>query len=200
MRNKIILVGLLAFIMLLSCNEKPKPASENTQNLLSTEEKEEYLKKGKGIASATFATLSSALGKALEKGGVSEAIEICNMAAFPLVDSLSKLHNATIRRTSLKVRNTKNKATTVELKVLESYAADHKSGKTLQAKVEEVDGMVAFYSPIKVQPLCLSCHGKVGETLKEEDYKLIKTLYPQDQAIGYESQDLRGIWSIKFEK
>lgn len=191
---------IFTFLVFSSCTENPKPAHEITPTSMSAEEKEEFVKKGKSITLATFATLSSELGKALEEGVVTKAVEICNISAMPLVDSLSKSHHATIRRTSLRIRNPKNKATAEELKVLEGYQEDVNTGKTLEPKVEEVNGMVSFYSPIMVQPLCLSCHGKVGETLKETDYSLIKNLYPQDQAIDYKSGELRGMWSIQFEK
>jgi len=47
-------------------------------------------------------------------------------------------------------------------------------------------------------PLCEKCHGKIGSTLKEADYASIKSLYPEDMAIGYKTGDLRGMWSISF--
>ena len=59
---------------------------------------------------------------------------------------------------------------------------------------------VAFYAPIKVQDLCLNCHGQPGTDIKAADYDLIKKLYPEDEAVGYKSGDLRGMWSIRFEK
>ena len=55
-----------------------------------------------------------------------------------------------------------------------------------------------FFSPITTQDLCLKCHGKLGETLAVADYAVIKDLYPADDAIGYASGELRGIWSIAF--
>jgi hypothetical protein len=186
--------------MIASCGENPKTNSEKASDLMSAEEKEIFVKKGKSIAMATFSTLSAELGKALSAGGVAEAVEVCNIAAMPLVDSLSKVHHATIRRTSLKIRNPKNAPTEDELKILNSYEEDQKSGKILEPKVQEINGMVSFYMPIKTQPLCLNCHGKVGETLQQEDYALIKKLYPLDQAIDYVQDDLRGVWSIQFEK
>ncbi len=200
MKNKILFVSLIFSLGFFSCNENPKTNQVNEQDELSKGQKEAYLKKGKRIATETFSTLSAELGKALGEGGVSKALELCNIRAYPLVDSLSKVHNASIRRTSLKIRNPKNKASESELAVLKNYEKSHQSGEKLKPKVEEVNGMVSFYAPIMTKPLCLNCHGKVGETLKEEDNATIKSLYPDDQAIGYESEELRGIWSIKFEK
>ncbi len=184
----------------LSCSDSSKTESEKQTDTQTVEQTDVYLKKGKEIALTTFGTLSAELGKALKDGGVPKAIEVCNISAFPLVDSLSKVHNATIRRTSFKIRNPKNAPSSDELKVLSVYAKKHKAGATLQPKVETVNGMISFYAPIMTQPLCLNCHGKVGETMKEEDYKTIKSFYPEDNAIGYNSEELRGIWSIQFEK
>ena len=200
MKKIVLFTSIFVFLAFLSCNENPKPESENTPIELTVEQKEAYVKKGKSIAMTTFNTLSAALGSALKESGVSKAVEVCNISAYPLVDSLSKAHKATIRRTSLKVRNPKNAANESELAVLKSYEKLYQSGEKLKPKVEEVNGMVSFYAPIMTQPLCLNCHGKVGETIKKEDYATIKSLYPNDQAIGYESEELRGIWSIKFEK
>lgn len=200
MRKKALLPVLLIISILLSCRESPKPGAGEKQEAMTAEEKEVYLKKGREIALVTFATLSTELGNALKEGGVSKAVEVCNIAAMPLVDSLSKAHNADIRRTSLKVRNPKNAASETEKEMLMRFEAAQKAGNAPQPEVVEVDGMVAFYAPIVAQPLCLSCHGKPGETVNSDDYSYIKSLYPDDQAIGYSANDLRGMWAIKFEK
>ena len=66
------------------------------------------LKKEAKLPDATFSVLSGQLQKALKAGGLDSAIHYCNLAAMPLVDSLSQLHKAQIRRTSMKVRNPNN--------------------------------------------------------------------------------------------
>lgn len=76
-----------------------------------------------------------------------------------------------------------------------------KSGQALKPIVKQVDDQtIAFYAPIKVNAMCLQCHGKVGETLKSEDYAVIQKYYPNDKAVGYVDGDLRGMWSIQFKK
>lgn len=200
MRKKALLPIFFIISILLSCRESPKPGAGDKQEAMTVEQKEIYLKKGKEIALSTFATLSAELGKAIQEGGVSKAVEVCNIATMPLVDSLSRVHNAEIRRTSLKVRNPKNAASENEKEVLLRFEAAHKAGNAPQPEVVEVDGMVAFYAPIMTQPLCLSCHGNPGETVNPEDYSYIQNLYPEDQATGYSINDLRGMWAIKFEK
>ena len=45
--------------------------------------------------------------------------------------------------------------------------------------------------------MCLQCHGK---QIKPEVSQQIMKLYPKDLAIGYSESEVRGIWSITFDK
>ena len=124
-----------------------------------------------------------------------------HIKAYPLIDSLSGEYNVKIRRTSLLVRNLENTPTNLEKEILNYYADQFDNGEDLLPQVRMLDDKTfAFYAPIKiVSPLCLNCHGKLVETLFEENYKVIREIYPDDKAIGYDLNDLRGMWSITFE-
>jgi len=197
-RNAFLLLSLAMVIMTLGCRQSSDKA---TDNRIGEEEKSAVIEKGRSIAMATFATLSAQLQQAMKEGGAAEAIRYCNLNANTLVDSLSRTHYASIRRTSLKVRNPANKPNTDERKVLDAYAAMAASGSELKPLVELLDqNTVSFYAPISVNAFCLQCHGKVGESLKSEDYAVIKQHYPQDEATGYAEGDLRGMWSIQFKR
>lgn len=190
-----------AMIIVLSCNESPDSETKEPLSKTTKIDNENYMKKGKTIALSTFASLSAELGKALQEGGVATAIEKCNLAAMPMVDSLSRVHKASIRRTSLKVRNPLNKPSQEELMILKAYENQSVQKADLKPMiVENDDQTLSFYAPIKIQELCLNCHGKIGEELNIEDHALIKSLYPNDEAINYNLGDLRGMWSIKFQK
>nr|WP_321540500.1 DUF6132 family protein [Flavobacterium piscinae] len=56
---------------------------------------------------------------------------------------------------------------------------------------------VQFYYPIETNTMCLQCHGK---QIKPEVQRQILKLYPNDLAFGYGENEVRGIWSITFEK
>ncbi|MEK7255034.1 MAG: DUF3365 domain-containing protein, partial [Bacteroidota bacterium] len=175
-------------------------AAPSQRKTLSEMEKTEYLEKGKTIAGATFAALSSRLTAALEEGGVANAVQYCNLVALPLTDSLSKENNAVIRRTSLQLRNLQNAPSDWEQILLHDYQANAQAGKEIKPTVQLLeDSSVAFAAPILAAPLCLKCHGKTGETMTAADYSIIQKLYPQDQATGYSEGDLRGMWSITFK-
>jgi hypothetical protein len=196
--------GLIsAFAILLvvvACQPTDSQKTTKEDNAMDAEQTATYLEKGKMIAKATFTALSGQLKTAMAEGGVPNAVEYCNLVAYPLVDSLSQVHQATIRRTSTKVRNPKDKPTRIEQDVLEQYAKSKEQGEKLQPKVLQLaDGDVAFFAPIMIDAPCLNCHGDVGEVVTEENYALIQSFYPEDQAVGYKMGDLRGMWSITFE-
>ncbi|MBR9922502.1 MAG: DUF3365 domain-containing protein [Bacteroidetes bacterium] len=182
-------------------DEKAESEPRQTEAAAEDLSEEVWMKKGKEIAGATFATLSSNLQKAMQEGGVENAVKFCNLAAYPLTDSLAKVHNAQIRRTSLKPRNPQNAPSPEEKAVLTTYQEQEAAGKELKPLIEEIDPKtIAFYAPIRTNELCLNCHGNPGETLKKSDYAIINGLYPDDAAIGYQAGELRGMWSIQFKK
>lgn len=190
-------LSVLLFLLVLSLGT----CSDEGQMIKTTINENEYLEKGKSIAAATFATLSGNLQKAMQEGGVQNAVSYCNLAASPLVDSLAKVYKADIRRSAILTRNPANNPTAAELSQFKIYRTTHKAGKTMNPAVQSIDAnTVAFYAPIQLMPLCEKCHGVVGETIAAEDYQLIKQLYPQDEAINFKTGDLRGMWSISFQK
>lgn len=201
MRIKSILWVFPVLLILTSCQNNDTTTSDRDQAVLTEAETKAYLERGKSIATATFAALSGQLQSALQEGGVAHAIGYCNTVAYPLVDSLSEVHQAQIRRTSEQVRNPKDAPLPREEVQLASYAQQMQSGEDLRPVVRPIDeDRIAFYAPITMQPLCLACHGKVGETLAEADYQLIREKYPEDEAVGYQAGDLRGMWSITFAR
>jgi hypothetical protein len=193
---------LLVLVSFAACKEKNTDDTKEEASIeLSQEEIQQYTEAGKTIAKATFTELSSNLKKALKEGGVKEAAEYCNIVAMPLTDSLSGIHEATIKRTSLKLRNPENKANAEELAMLKDYEAKFAAQQDLQPVVQALDsGTVQFYAPILTQQLCLSCHGSIGKELTQENYEIIRELYPEDKAIGYAEKDFRGMWSIQMKK
>lgn len=160
-----------------------------------------WLDDGQVIQQATFAALSGKLQEAMAEGGVPGALRYCNVAAYPLTDSLSAEYGVAIRRATLQPRNPDNRATQREAEVLTAYEAAIADGGSVAPLVHEVnDSTVAYYAPIRAQPLCLNCHGTVGGEVMPEAAALIADLYPDDQALGYSEGDLRGIWSLTFRR
>ena len=179
---------------LVSCQSSS--SEQRTESKELTSKPKDYLTEGKKITAIAFAALSSKLQSAMQEGGVANAVSYCNVAALPLIDSLSKAHTVDIKRTSLKYRNPIDAPTESEYEVLNTFSDQLQKEKSLRPVLKEH----TFYAPIMIAQPCLKCHGKLGETLSESDYKHILKTYPEDKAIGYSPGDLRGMWVVSFKK
>ncbi|WP_187349866.1 c-type heme family protein [Psychroflexus maritimus] len=153
---------------------------------------------GLNYAKSTKAQLGKNLMGAIQKEGVIHALEFCNVRAMPLTDSMATVHNATIKRVSDKNRNPANKASEKEIEYIQKFSQQIQAGKAPQPIVEENGNKANFYYPIVTNDMCLKCHGDIGKQIQEETYDKILKFYPEDKAIGYDVNQVRGIWSIEF--
>ena len=186
-------------IITTSCGSSNQENTETSQE--ETHDLKYYEGLGTQITAASFLTLSGKVKAAMQEGGVPNAVDFCKEAAHPLIDSLSKIHNATIRRKSLKPRNANNTPTPEESSVLKQFEVDWQLNQDVMPFAEDLGAAgVNFYAPIWTQKACLQCHGVIGETLTEENNAFIKDLYPTDKATGYNENDLRGMWVVNFRK
>jgi hypothetical protein len=170
-------------------------------NSLTKEEKQQYTVKGKEIAQATFKDLSTNLKGQMKAGGPSKAIPFCNEQAMPITQKLSQQFDVSIKRTSNKIRNSKNNPTARETEIISEYSKMLANNKKL-APIVEIDenNEKHFYAPIVLKSKCLACHGKLNENVSVKTDSIIKSYYPNDKATGYAEGDLRGIWSVTFKK
>lgn len=189
----------LAMIILITASCQPNTAPEQVE--LSSEEIAKYLSKGNKITAETQKTLGSNLMGAIKQGGVQNALTYCNLNALLLKDSLSKMYHADIERKSEKYRNPVDKPNELESKIITTYEKAALADELLKPIIKSIDeNHIGYYAPIMMGGLCLKCHGTVREELVDSNYAFIQKLYPEDLAINYQSGDLRGIWSITFEK
>lgn len=198
-KRNIVVIVITVFLLASMC----RPSHKNKVDLvaLSQDEKEVFLTKGKKIAGLTFSALSSQLQRAIATSGISGAVQYCSVSAIPITDSLSRANSVVIKRTSEKLRNPANQGSLQETEVLKEYQIRAAKGSDLSPIIRPVDEThVAFYAPIIANDFCLNCHGSPGGEIAQDDLDLITRLYPNDQATGYLSGDLRGIWSIVFPR
>ena len=206
-KSTLLLLGAMIWLM-MQCAE-PNSSQESAisevdrqfPTTLTSEEEAQYLKQGKQVVGATFSALSSSLMKAMQEGGVPRAVTYCQVNALPITDSLAVTHQARIKRTSNKIRNPKNAPTSLEISILADYQKAVDQEGIPQPRVALVDQQtVAYYAPIFIMEPCLKCHGQVGKTISQEDYTLIQSKYPEDQATNYQLGALRGIWSVELNR
>jgi hypothetical protein len=194
----------LSYLFLAFCLLIMIPSCENArkQSGLSDKELEDRaIAKGDMISQVTQMTLASKLKEVVQEKGIGEALKFCNVNAYPIVDSLEEAHNIKVKRASSRTRNPGNSPNKIEGDIINEYSREIAAGITPEVKTILDDDMVHYFKPIIISAeLCLKCHGQAGSDLLDENFRIISELYPNDNATGHKLGDLRGIWSISFEK
>ena len=101
--------------------------------------------------------------------------------------------NVSVRRASLKPRNSANKPDATDTTVMEAYnkaIASKTFDPKSPIKVVEEGKTIRVYKPLLTKAVCLKCH---GSDLSPEISTMIKENYPSDQATGFKEGDLRGV-------
>jgi hypothetical protein len=188
-------IALFCFFA-FSCQQK-----SDKSVLTDDEVKKLAIEQGNLISEKTQMVLGSKLKSVIEAEGIPQALKYCNVHAFPIVDSLQDIYDAKIRRASQKTRNLEDTPDKMEQKIINEYLEALQRGETPATKVILDQTEVHYFKPIILSAaLCLNCHGKIGSDITEENYEIIKALYAEDNATGHEMGDLRGVWSIQFER
>ncbi|MFN5170800.1 MAG: DUF3365 domain-containing protein [Cyclobacteriaceae bacterium] len=189
---RILILYLTLATLFQACN-KPAPEQELTET-----EKNYFRKQGDTLTSAAFAAIRGQLVNQLSKHGVAGALAYCQVNAIPITDSIAQGHDVKIRRVSNRNRNPVNKADKLEQFLIKGYENDLHEKKNPEPRLVVKGDSVLYYKPILIQPLCLQCHGVVGQQITEEHAALIQKLYPLDKAINYRLNDIRGLWQVIF--
>lgn len=156
--------------------------------------------RGQEYALNTKKELGKNLMGTIQKKGTLEAVTFCNKQAYPITDSMAVAQNATIRRVSDKPRNPENQANAKELGIIERFKKAIARNEKYQPVTEIENGTVKFYAPITTNSMCLQCHGSPEKDIEPKVLTALTNLYPEDKAIGYDVNEVRGIWSITYKQ
>jgi cytochrome c553 len=159
-----------------------------------------YNERGLQYALSTKAVLGQNLMGTIQKKGTVAALEFCNTKAYPLTDSMAVVHNANIKRVTDKPRNPYNLADSDELKHIEFFKQQIGENIEIEPIVTEREDKIQVYYPIVTNDMCLQCHGTPNENITKETLNKLTQLYPDDKAFGYNINEVRGMWSISFDK
>jgi hypothetical protein len=185
--------ALMLVLILNACHqEAPKPVA-TTENGTAYD-----TLKGLNYVITTQKVLNQHLMATVHKGGVGAALAFCNENAIRLTDSVADANHIKIKRVSDKNRNPSNAANKNELRYIAWAKERLAAGKRPKPKFEKTAQGVQVYFPIITQNLCLKCHGQIQTDVPDSLLKTIRELYPNDKAIGYKENELRGIWVLEM--
>ena len=204
MKNTLYIFSLTVLLFLSACKNETKPEGPTKEEIKIEKANinidPSYAQIGLNIAFKTKAQLGKNLMGTMEEKGTLEALKFCNVKAIPLTDSMAIAHQATIKRVSDKTRNPINKANETELKNIEHFKSILANKEELKPVVDTISDTVHFYYPIVTNAMCLQCHGIPEKDLDPKLLTALNNLYPNDEALGYSENQVRGIWSIQFKK
>jgi len=173
-------------------------SNKDKQNTLGSEE--DYLKEGQRLAMATKSVLGKNLLSSIQHKGPEGALVFCNERAIPLTDSMAQELEASIKRVSDKNRNPGNLANEEELAYIKKAKLALTNTGSIEPHISEKGDRMIGYYPILTNAMCLKCHGSTESDIDLNTLSAINARYPNDNATGYKSNELRGIWVIEMKK
>ena len=163
--------------------------------LASDKDKSELTKQAKVKIQTFSQELKSNLQQAIKHGGLEAGIEVCQQKAPQIAQEMSS-DGWTISRTSLKARNENNQPNPWQKQVLQAFQQKLEQGSPVGklSFSSHDDSSFKLMKAIPIGPLCLSCHGtQIPISVKNK----LNELYPNDKAVNFSLQDIRGAFVIE---
>lgn len=156
----------------------------------------------RGVAAAVPPKLLELLNAEIAKAGPASAVGVCKEKAPQMAKAASEKSGWSIRRVSVRNRNSKAVPDAWELAALEDFdrrmSAGEKPAALEKFDVLETAGVkeYRYMKALPMQQVCLACHG-ASENLAPEVAERLKALYPADKAVGYSLGQIRGAITIR---
>lgn len=186
---KWFLLAACLLLAVVNCNaEEAAPSSADEQ-----------LATAKGAIKSLAETLKAELQSAMQSGGPTAAIEVCNTRAMELTQQLGHERNMHLSRVSLRNRNPANVPSHWQTEVLLEFERRLEKGHDVNtltwSDTADVNGgrEYRFMKAIPTGDVCLACH---GTRLAPEISQVLTELYPHDKATGFREGDIRGAFVV----
>jgi len=186
MKSYLFIIAFSIVFLSQSCTQEKQQVSQATKDAAIR------------YAQGSQKVLGKGLMQAINKHDLSYAITFCKDTAEVLTQSISTIMNVKMKRVSDKNRNSFNEANPKELAYISKSKTLLLNGKTINSEFSISGTIVTAYVPIMTKPICLSCHGETAN-MDSNVLAKIKELYPEDKAMNYKDQELRGLWVIELQ-
>ncbi len=140
--------------------------------------------------------MSSNLKSTIKEKGLVAGVQFCLNDSLFKIKELNKTlgDSVSLKRISLRNRNPNSYPQDDEKKILEAFDLIEKSNSFLPKEITQLleDGSYKVYMPVTMSnKSCQSCHGD-KEKFDTEVKSLIQKKYPNDNAFGFLSGQVRG--------
>ena len=190
MRSVLQMLGVVVAFATLAC--------ANPTDEVDAEARQAAIDRSRQAADALSRELAERLFAEMEAGGPLQAVSVCSEIAQEKAKAYS-VDGLNVRRISMKVRNPADRPDDweeIRLAHLEELQAQGKLPTEVIEIVESEEGRTLRYlRPLQIAPPCLNCHGDRAQFVPELQEHLTE-LYPDDEAFGYQLNELRGAVSV----
>ena len=152
------------------------------------------LNEAKNLLKETAKQYKNTLIQGLQHNNLIKALKYCNKEVEQLVSKDNEKSFA-VKRVSLRPRNKNNYPNLYEKEILEKFnklsLIDNRDLALEHSDIikGENNNKFVYVKAIRIKEVCLNCHGSnINDGLKKE----IQKLYPDDKAINYKLNDIRG--------
>ncbi len=181
---KFIQFFIVLFLLITSISNS-EPSETNKSVILN---------EAKNLLKETAKQYKNTLIQGLQHNNLIKALKYCNKEVEKLVSKDNEKGFA-IKRVSLRPRNKNNYPNLYEKEILEKFnklsLIDNKDLALEHSDIikDENNNKFVYIKAIRIKEVCLNCHGSnINDDLKKE----IQKLYPDDKAINYKLNDIRG--------
>ena len=179
-------IQFLTVLFLLIASISNSESSETNKSVI--------LNEAKNLLKETAKQYKNTLIQGLQHNNLIKALKYCNKEVEQLVSKDNEKGFA-VKRISLRPRNKNNYPNLYEKEILEKFNKlsfiDNKDLALEHSDIikDENNNKFVYVKAIRIKEVCLNCHGSnINDDLKKE----IQKLYPDDKAINYKLNDIRG--------
>jgi len=142
--------------------------------------------------------LKDELYQAIADSGVVWAVRVCAEKGPELANQYSTIPGITVRRVSMKHRNTQNAPDEFETAGLATIEDRPANAGDIYFRWSDDNKTFRFMKAIRIKATCLNCHGdksKFSDDLKA----VLDEKYPNDMAVDFKLDDYRGAYSVLID-
>jgi Protein of unknown function (DUF3365) len=185
-KTRYVSATLIVGAFLAGCPRPPEETQAAKSGEANTDSRRE---RSVVVAQALGGRLKAQL-QAAGDGDLAAKIGVCQVAAPEIAHAVGAEERVRVGRTSHKLRNPANQPP-------DWAAAWVAERREEPAFAEGPDGSLRALLPIRLEAMCVSCHGP-AESLSPEVRAALAERYPEDQATGFQVGDLRGWFWVEI--
>jgi hypothetical protein len=183
----IVVAALATAVLVADAPSSVVPAEKASADL------QPAIARAQAAARMLQSSLQNRLVELLPKAGPADAVNVCRREAYAVAADIGMQQGLSMGRTSHRLRNPNNAPRPWAAAVVSAHAQEKYADATTYAA--DLGSQVGVLVPIAMGEACSLCHG-TKSWIPDDVSAILKQSYPDDQATGFATGDIRGwVWA-----